>query len=74
MPSANQDDFYLPNDYQQAVYYSLVVCVLASWLHTFYYLMAFETTGPFVLTLYMIISSDVVRIVPIFGSDCIYTM
>ena len=57
--SSSQDDFNVPDDYQQASYYTLIICVIASWLHILFHLMAFESTGPFVLTLYMIITKDV---------------
>eukprot|EP01038_Epipyxis_sp_PR26KG_P011683 gene11683-15644_t len=37
---------------------ALVSCVLISWLHMNYYLMAFDKTGPFVLTMSRIIAKD----------------
>jgi hypothetical protein len=37
----------------------LVICVAACYLHQFYFFMGFARAGPFVLTLYRIISQDV---------------
>jgi nicotinamidase-related amidase len=36
----------------------LTVCVLTSWLHCFYYLLGFESTGPFLLVLTRIVVND----------------
>jgi hypothetical protein len=38
---------------------SIVVCVIASYFHLYYYFMGFDSTGPFVLTMFRIITSDV---------------
>ena len=57
--NGHSDDFVVSNNYEQAIYYSLIICVLSSWINLYYYLMAFDSTGPFVLTLYKIISEDV---------------
>eukprot|EP01038_Epipyxis_sp_PR26KG_P010761 gene10761-14452_t len=38
---------------------ALVLCVLTSWMHMYYYLMAFDNTGPFVLTISRIVGKDV---------------
>lgn len=37
----------------------LSVCVLFSWLHIYYFLMGFDKTGPFILTIFRIVSRDV---------------
>ena len=58
-PHSAGDDDDVPNDYQQATYYTLIVCVIMSWIHILFHLMAFESTGPFVLTLYIIVTKDV---------------
>ena len=57
--STNTDDFVVANNFEQAIYYSLIICVLSSWINLYYYFMAFDSTGPFVLTLYKIVSEDV---------------
>eukprot|EP00600_Ochromonadales_sp_CCMP1393_P010544 CAMPEP_0175007414 /NCGR_PEP_ID=MMETSP0005-20121125/6394_1 /TAXON_ID=420556 /ORGANISM="Ochromonas sp., Strain CCMP1393" /LENGTH=945 /DNA_ID=CAMNT_0016262845 /DNA_START=27 /DNA_END=2864 /DNA_ORIENTATION=+ len=38
---------------------SLTICIIVSWLHLYYFLMGFDTTGPFMLTMFCIISTDV---------------
>lgn len=38
---------------------SLAVCVFAAWTNMYYFLMGFDSTGPFVLKIYRIISKDV---------------
>lgn len=38
---------------------SLTVCILVAWMYLFYFFMGFESTGPFVLTIYRIVSSDI---------------
>lgn len=38
---------------------SLAICIIACWLHLYYYLMAFESTGPLMLTLTTVIGRDV---------------
>ena len=38
---------------------NLAVCIMASWMHLYYYLMAFEKTGPFMLTLTSIIGVEI---------------
>ena len=47
-----------PQDYTE-IKVPLVVCVMTAWVHIYYYLMAFQRTGPFVLTLVRIITRDV---------------
>ena len=42
-----------------AVKLNLAVCLLTSWIHMYYYLMAFEKTGPFMLTLARIIGDEI---------------
>eukprot|EP01037_Dinobryon_pediforme_P018100 gene18101-18340_t len=37
----------------------LIICVMTSWIHLYYYLMGFQRTGLFVLTLSRIIARDV---------------
>ena len=37
----------------------MVVCVIASYMHLYYFFMGFDVTGPFVLTMFRIISRDV---------------
>ena len=49
---------YLPLD-SIGMKLSLAICVLSVWTKVFYFLMAFESTGPFVLTIYRIVSKDV---------------
>ena len=58
-PNSSGFDDDVPNDYIQATYYTLIVCVVMSWIHILFHLMAFESTGPFVLTLYVIVTKDV---------------
>ena len=38
---------------------SFVFCIIAAWLYLYYFLMGFDSTGPFVLTIYRIVSRDV---------------
>lgn len=43
----------------QGIKVSMVVCVIASYLHLYYFFMGFDSTGPFVLTMFRIVSKDV---------------
>jgi nicotinamidase-related amidase len=38
---------------------SLTICVMSSWLHVYYFLMGFESTGPFMLTIFRIVGRNV---------------
>jgi hypothetical protein len=43
----------------QGIKLCIVVCVIASYFHLYYFFMGFDSTGPFVLTLFRIIAQDV---------------
>ena len=56
------DDIYnsaleSPQD-SRAVKISLTVCVMTAWIHGYYYLIGFESTGPFLIVLSRIVISD----------------
>lgn len=38
---------------------TMSICIISSWLHLYYFLMAFDSTGPFVLTIARIIAKDI---------------
>jgi nicotinamidase/pyrazinamidase len=38
---------------------ALTLCIISSWMHLYYFLMGFDSTGPFVLTISRIVSKDV---------------
>ena len=46
-------------NYPVEVKSSLALCIIACWLHLYYYLMAFESTGPLMLTVTTIIGRDI---------------
>jgi nicotinamidase-related amidase len=50
---------YFNHQDDQGIKITIVVCVIASYLHLYYYFMGFDSTGPFVLTMFRIITSDV---------------
>jgi hypothetical protein len=54
--STANDDFHVANHFDQANKYCLIVCVLATWFNLYYYFMAFDFSGPFVLTLFKIVN------------------
>jgi hypothetical protein len=43
----------------QTVTYSLTICVMSCYVYMYYFLMGFDTSGPFVLTIYRIISQNI---------------
>lgn len=43
----------------QGIKVTMVVCVIACYFHLYYFFMGFDSTGPFVLTMFRIISKDV---------------
>lgn len=54
---------------------SMAICVLTSWVHMYYYLAAFDSTGPFVISIFKIISEDVpyfmkFYLILLFGFSC----
>jgi hypothetical protein len=53
--STANDDFHVANHFDQANKYCLIVCVLSTWCNLYYYFMAFDFSGPFVLTLFKIV-------------------
>ncbi|KAJ1411631.1 hypothetical protein B484DRAFT_402562 [Ochromonadaceae sp. CCMP2298] len=38
---------------------TLTICIITSWVHMYYYFMGFDKTGPFMLTMFRIIQTDV---------------
>jgi len=46
-------------DDDMAIKVCLTVCILSSWIHLYYFFMGFDSTGPFMLTMFRIISKDV---------------
>lgn len=79
IPSSNPyDDTYNPNNYS-GVRISMTICALALYSYLYYYLMGFNSTGPFVLTIYRIVSRNIpyfIRfyIVILVGFSCAFTM
>ena len=47
------------HDSHMVVLIAMTFCTMSSWLHLYYYLMGFETTGPFLLVLSRIVVNDV---------------
>ena len=54
----------------RAVKISLTVCVMISWLHGYFYLLGFESTGPFLLVLSRIVIKDL----PYFAQFYVYVL
>eukprot|EP01038_Epipyxis_sp_PR26KG_P005581 gene5581-7706_t len=54
----NADGSFQPQ-HHLGVNLTLVICAFTSWIHMYYYLMGFESTGPFVLSITKIVASDV---------------
>lgn len=52
-----KEHFHQQLDWSVSV--SLAGCVLSSWMYLYYVLMGFDSTGPFVLTVYKIVTHDV---------------
>ena len=61
---------YLQNESENQqdliVMVAMSVCALVSWVHIYYYLMGFETTGPFLLVLSRIVVKDIPYFVQFF--------
>jgi nicotinamidase-related amidase len=49
----------MPASLDQAIKVSLTACVMSSWLHLYYFLMGFDSTGPFMLTIFRIVGRNV---------------
>jgi hypothetical protein len=65
-PTMDGSDSYAPEGapgagdwYDFGIKISVVICVASSYLHLYYYFMGFDRTGPFVLTMFRIITQDV---------------
>jgi nicotinamidase/pyrazinamidase len=51
--------FVYNNPVDQGTKIALTVCIIASWFHLYYFLMGFDSTGPFMLTIFRIVAKDV---------------
>ena len=56
--NANLDVYYSPiNDLR--IQFPLIIRVFVAWVRIYFFLMGFDSTGPFVITIYRIVSKDV---------------
>lgn len=53
-------------DLDQPIRYAMMICSLSAWMHLYYFMMAFEATGPLVIVIYYIISESLTFFIQFF--------
>ena len=59
LPNSDINNKVIYHKYYEGMKISLSICTLSSWLHLYYYLMGFDSTGPLTLTIFKLVTTDI---------------